>query len=549
MPLLGIGLDLELRYKYFPLSIYAQGGVNAYPTAYRFSILPTVEAGIRFPRGTFGQPKEEGPAAAAAQTGAPAAEIAAPSAAPPAAPPAVAAPSAPTITGLTVNPAVATVNQGATQRFTAVVNGTNNPPQTVTWSVTGGGAGTSISPDGLLTVGPTQNPGALTVRAVSTVDTSRSASAAVTVPAPAAAPPAAVVPPVVPPVAPPPAALTSTVTSIIVNPVTSVVPQGFKQQFAATVIGTNNPPQTVTWSVTGGVTGTSIDENGLLTVGEDQDPGTLTVAATSTADTAMSGTSTVTVPASTWADVPAVTDVTVIPGVITVPQGSTQQFNAQVTGTNNPPQTVTWEVTDAENGTTISPNGLLTVGANQAPGPLTVTAASTVDTVMSGTAAVTVTAAPPPPPAVVAPPPPVVAPPPPAAVVQPPPPPPPVPTRRDVTDTSKQRLFAEIHFEPDTAVLIESTRPQLEAAGRLMQANSGLWVLVRTYTAPFGTADGRFMVALDRARFCRDYLLRNYGISPERIILETLASERLPENVVIEEWITYRTAELIMIDE
>ena len=116
-------------------------------------------------------------------------------------------------------------------------------------------------------------------------------------------------------------------------------------------------------------------------------------------------------------------------------------------------------------------------------------------------------------------------------------------------DTSKQSLFAEIHFEPDTAILIESFRPQLDAAGRHLQANPSLWVLVRTYTAPFGTADGRFMVALERARFCRDYLTRNYGISPERIIVETLASERLPENVVIEEWITYRTAELIMIVE
>ncbi|MDR1803387.1 MAG: OmpA family protein, partial [Treponema sp.] len=97
--------------------------------------------------------------------------------------------------------------------------------------------------------------------------------------------------------------------------------------------------------------------------------------------------------------------------------------------------------------------------------------------------------------------------------------------------------------------LIESTRPQLEAAGRYLQSNPGLWVLVRTYTAPFGTSEGRFMVALDRARFCRDYLIQNFGIAPSRILVETLASERLPENVVIEEWITYRTAELIMIAE
>jgi outer membrane protein OmpA-like peptidoglycan-associated protein len=607
MPLLGAGLDLELRYKYFPLSIYAQGGVNAYPTSYSFSVLPTVEVGVRFPRGAFGgaPPKESvssatqtGGAQAVDQTAAgdrtqagaqaatdgrtqadtaaspstpPAAGTApAPATVPPAAvvPPAVTTPpsTAPTVTSLTVTPATATVPQGATQQFNATVIGTNNPPQTVTWSVIGGGAGTSINQNGLLTVGANETPGApLTVRATSTLDTTRSGTAAVTVPAPSTVPPAAVVPPAV---TTPPSTAT-TVTGVVVNPVSSIVPQGLEQHFTAIVEGTNNPPQTVTWSVIGGAAGTSIDQNGLLTVGANQAPGPLTVRATSTADTTRSGTAAVTVPVPAPAAA-TVTGVTVVPGIITVPQGSTQQFSAQVAGTNNPPQTVTWSVTGGDAGTSINQNGLLTVGANQAPGNLTVRATSTADTSRSGTATVTVPApptsqlAPPaattPPPAVTTPPPAVTTPPPavttpPPAVTAPPaaqviPPPAPAPTgRRDIMDTSKHSLFAEIHFEPDTAVLIESGRPRLEEAGRFLQANPSVWILVRTYTAPFGTADGRFMVALERARFCRDYLLRNYGISPERIIVETLASERLPENVVIEEWITYRTAELIMISE
>ena len=95
---------------------------------------------------------------------------------------------APTVSNVTVNPATVTVNRGSTQQFSASVTGTNNPSQTVTWSVTGGGAGTSISPNGLLTVGPNQSPGALTVRATSTFNTTRSGTAAVTVPAPTPAP-------------------------------------------------------------------------------------------------------------------------------------------------------------------------------------------------------------------------------------------------------------------------------------------------------------------------------------------------------------------------
>jgi outer membrane protein OmpA-like peptidoglycan-associated protein len=633
LPLLGAGLDLELRYKYFPLSIYAQGGVNAFPTTYSFSVLPTVEVGLRFPRGAFGgtPPKENassapqtGGAQAVAQGGAGAQpEASASAAAPPAA-----APTAPTVTSLTVTPATATINQGATQQFNAQVIGTNNPPQTVTWSVIGGGAGTSISPTGLLTVGPNETPGTpLTVRATSTADTTRSGTAAVTVAAassqlvpPGAAAPTVTTPPstaptvtsltvtpatatvnqgatqqfnaqvigtnsppqtvtwsvigggagtsisptglltvgpnetpgtpltvratstadttrsgtaavtvaaassqLVPPAGTTPSA--STVTGIVVNPVTSIVPQGLEQHFTAIVEGTNNPPQTVTWSVIGGGTGTSINQNGLLTVSPNQAPGTLTVRATSTADTSRSGTSTVTVPVPAPAAVPTVSGVTVIPGIITVPQGTTQQFNAQVAGTNNPPQTVTWTVNGGAAGTSISPTGLLTVGANQAPGTLTVRATSTADTSRSGTATVTVPA---PassqlaPPATATTPPPAAATTPPSAQVIPPPAPAPT-GRRDIMDTSKHSLFAEIHFEPDTAILIESGRPQLEAAGRYLQANPGMWILVRTYTAPFGTADGRFMVALERARFCRDYLLQNFGISPERIIVETLA--------------------------
>ena len=88
--------------------------------------------------------------------------------------------------------------------------------------------------------------------------------------------------------------------------------------------------------------------------------------------------------------VTTVTSVTIVPGTTTVPQGSTQQFNATVNGTNNPPQTVAWSITGGEAGTSISPTGLLTVGSNQTPGSITVTAASTADTTRTGTASVTV---------------------------------------------------------------------------------------------------------------------------------------------------------------
>jgi hypothetical protein len=92
--------------------------------------------------------------------------------------------SNPTVTSVTVNPSAATVTKGQTQQFNAVVTGTNNPAQTVNWTVSGGVNGTNISPGGLLTVAANETASALTVRAVSTVDINKSGTATVTVTAP-----------------------------------------------------------------------------------------------------------------------------------------------------------------------------------------------------------------------------------------------------------------------------------------------------------------------------------------------------------------------------
>jgi hypothetical protein len=88
----------------------------------------------------------------------------------------------PTISSVTVSPVAIEVQQGGTQQFAATVAGTNNPPQTVTWSVTGGMGTTNISTSGLLTVDAAQTTAsALTVRATSTADGAKYGEAAVTV--------------------------------------------------------------------------------------------------------------------------------------------------------------------------------------------------------------------------------------------------------------------------------------------------------------------------------------------------------------------------------
>jgi hypothetical protein len=88
-----------------------------------------------------------------------------------------------TITSITVSPSSATVENGKTQQFSAVVNGTNNPSQTVSWSVTGGlsNYSSSINASGLLSVGTSETAASLTVTARSPLDNTKSGTATVTV--------------------------------------------------------------------------------------------------------------------------------------------------------------------------------------------------------------------------------------------------------------------------------------------------------------------------------------------------------------------------------
>ena len=181
-----------------------------------------------------------------------------------------------------VSPSATSLERGETLYFVATVTGRNNPPQTVTWSVSRawGGTflqGTSISASGELTIGQNELAGGITVRATSTFNSSVWGSATVTVSGP-------------------------TVTSVVVNPQTASVPTGATHAFTATVLGTNNPPQTVTWTVHQDFSwtplhpGTGIAADGQLTVDNNQNPGTFRVRATSTLDNWIHGEAIVTVP-------------------------------------------------------------------------------------------------------------------------------------------------------------------------------------------------------------------------------------------------------------
>jgi hypothetical protein len=150
------------------------------------------------------------------------------------------------------------------------------------------------------------------------------------------------------------------------------------EQFTASVAGGNNQ---VSWSITPNVGG--ITSGGLYTapafVATSQ---TVTVTATSAADSTQSGTAVVTL-APVW--------IGLNPQTAAIGTGQTQQFNAEVTGSAN--TAVTWSV--SPNVGTISSQGLYT-----APNPVnaqqvvTVTATSVADTTKTASATLTLSSIP-----------------------------------------------------------------------------------------------------------------------------------------------------------
>jgi uncharacterized protein YjdB len=171
---------------------------------------------------------------------------------------------------VSVDPATWSMLTGATKQFTATVTGTNT--KTVTWSVQEGVTGGTVNSGGGYTAPAL--PGTFHVVATSTVDTSKSASAEVTV-------------------AYPPVAITISPTSVTVAP-------GAIYKFTANVSNTANTA--VSWSVQE-LDGGAVDSSGNFTA-----PLALTtnhVVATSQADTSQSATATVVVCASNALCTPA----------------------------------------------------------------------------------------------------------------------------------------------------------------------------------------------------------------------------------------------------
>lgn len=90
-----------------------------------------------------------------------------------------------------------------------------------------------------------------------------------------------------------------------------------------------------------------------------------------------------------------------------------------------------------------------------------------------------------------------------------------------------KNLMNTIYFGPDQTNIIDMQT--LSMVGNKMQANPGMEITVRGYSAAAGTVVGQMKVSEERARNCAEFLMANYGIERERIKIEWVGATERPQ--------------------
>jgi len=184
----------------------------------------------------------------------------------------------------------------------------------------------------------------------------------------------------------------ATVTGVVVNPSTATVNlfDSPTTQFSATVQGTNNPSQDVTWSLANSSDSTygEISQTGLFTA-KSVKGSPIFVKATSVLDPNFSAQSSVTIIDTR----PTVSSVTVSPSTasVNVYTSATVQLSATVNGSYSPSQEVTWALVTSSDSTygEVDQNGLFTAKKAKSTA-VRVKATSVYDSKYYGTASITI---------------------------------------------------------------------------------------------------------------------------------------------------------------
>ena len=258
---------------------------------------------------------------------------------------------------VTLSPASASTAPGGTVALTATV--ANTIYHAVYWYVDGIASGNAavgtiaFTGDSAIYTAPAM-AGSHTVKATSHEDTSKSATASVTVAVPAS------------------------VTSVAASPSALAINVGAQNSFTAAVAGTGNFSAAVTWSAQRG----SITSTGLYTAPTTGGSDVVTATSVQTPGKTANASVTVVVPA-------AVTSVVASPGTLTINAGAQNPFTATVAGTGNYSAAVTWS---AQRGS-ITSTGLYTAPATGGSDVVTATSVQTPGKTANASVTVVVPAA------------------------------------------------------------------------------------------------------------------------------------------------------------
>ena len=256
------------------------------------------------------------------------------------------------VDNVTVSPKLKEVCQGEQIQYAAQVSGVNSPSQAVTWSVTGAkSADTHIDENGLLSVAKDEAASNIVIKAVSAEDSSKTASQTVNI-----------------------TKRVPRVDAVRLSANTASMCPGDTHKFSAAVLGENDISQEVVWSVTGQQSAdTKVAEDGTLTVGKDESADNISVVATSAVNNKVSASVKIQI-------VHIIIDSGVDQVAIVVKCGGSLSFEAHIVGINLSSDAVTWSVSNnTSKATSISQEGVLTVGEDEKAATLIVTATSVAD--------------------------------------------------------------------------------------------------------------------------------------------------------------------------
>lgn len=255
----------------------------------------------------------------------------------------------PEINSVEVSPNAVTVAPGSVITFAAIVNGSEELSKEVTWSISGQrDHNTKITSDGVLTIGVDEDAMMIRVTARSIVDTSKYGTATISIDEEAP--------------------ILQQVTGFYLEPIEATVIKDHSLRFQAIVTGVNITNHDATFAVSGNQSPqTIITPEGVLYVDKEETSALLIVTGTCAADPNFTDTSLVTViPPELAEDEPVVTVIQLYPAYTQIGRGMNARFAVQLTGLNNPPASIIWELTGATSlATHVSRDGVVYIGADE----------------------------------------------------------------------------------------------------------------------------------------------------------------------------------------